>query len=51
VAIATPNQFAIKVAVRALLKTSPMLKRKSEPNTPPSETNEIDRTLTLWLMY
>jgi len=37
--------------VRELVNNSPIVKRRSEPSTPPSETNEIDRTLTLWLMY
>jgi hypothetical protein len=51
VAMATPNKFAMSVAVRELVNNSPIVKRSSEPSIPPSETNEIDRTLTLWLMY
>jgi hypothetical protein len=51
VAIATPKRFAIRVAVRELVNNSPIVNRRSEPKTPPSETKEIDRTLTAWLMY
>ena len=47
VATATPNKFAINVAVRELSKISLIVKRRSEPSIPPSETKEIDRTLTL----
>jgi DNA mismatch repair ATPase MutL len=51
VARATPKRFATRVAVRELVINSPMNIRRSEPSTPPSETNKIDRTLTASLMY